>query len=73
MRWAGAADQMLDTGPGEGRHAGHGRRHASFDAIQVAGQVLLTEIRGDAVHVPEHGLLLVDANQHAVALLAQVV
>ena len=69
----GAVDDGLDAGVLEARHALHRRLDVRQQAIEIAREQLLAEMRGDAVGETRRRALLVRAENPAHALLAQVV
>ena len=65
-------DHALDAGLGHARKMLVGDLQRGGDAVEIIGQELLAEIPGRGLGLPGPAVLLVGAQNHAVALLAHV-
>ena len=67
-----AVHHLLDARRNERRHPGHGALDDRHDAVRIVGAQVHGEARVDPVEPPGSAILLVEADQQTVALLAGI-
>ena len=58
-----AAEELLDAGRFQGRHPRHGVPQHRFEVVEITGDLVETEVLGNAVHAPGPGAGLERAHQ----------